>query len=74
MVIIAGTEKNVQENMKMINEELKKIIMAISEIEIKITVTLAEERLHNIKIEEKYIEQVTHFKYLDSMTERMANL
>jgi hypothetical protein len=69
VVIMANTEKGLQNNINVWDEVLKKNGMKISTKKTKTMMTAKEPEILNIKIGEESLEQVTNFKYLGTIIE-----
>ena len=74
LIIIGGTEKQLQNNIKVFNEELRKKNMKINTQKTKTMVTGNSEEKHSIELDGKYLEQVKRYKYLGVVINSIGNL
>lgn len=73
LAIFARTETDLQRNLEVWSEELKKADMKINIEKTKFMVISKEERRARIQIDNKQIEQVESYKYLGNIIERKGN-
>ena len=74
LIIIGETEKQLQNNIKVFNEELRKKNMKINIQKTKTMVIGNSEEKHSIELDGKYLEQVKSYKYLGVVINRKGNL
>lgn len=64
MVTIANTEKDLYFNLRALYEELNRVNMVINEKKTKATILAKDDKIHNIELNGRRLEQVNSFKYL----------
>ena len=74
MALMAGTEKDVQYNIAVMEEELAKINMKIKVGKTKIMIIARTRKSHAIIPNGTQIEQVEHFKYLGAIIEENTKI
>lgn len=74
LIIIGETEKQLQNNIQVFNEELRKKNMKINIQKTKTMVIGNSEEKHSIELDGKYLEQVKSYKYLAVVINSKGNL